>query len=470
MKCTLPLALLAALQLSACGTRSSLSAPGVNTECGPWSVADGVSGVGRTPVVPFAVLGDGSVALAMRERVPLGDDTLTYNHWVRKIDRDGEVAWDLAGGPHSLGLEGVARDAAEGLVVRGYMGEGQWSILGTTLTCPAGLCNFLGKVAETGTLSWSKVISSGGELGDWGDLAVTADGRITVEGVFYGTIDFGCGPLTSGEPIGNTAYPKRYLAQLSPSGECLWSRALGGAPLIIQAGEIAVDDQGEVALVLTLPVNPAAQSIDLGGGPVPFDTSQGQSLAVAKYTPSGDLVFAKVVIGSGAVNTGYMGAAHLALTSAGEVLISAGIEGRLDFGGGPQGSPGLVRQFVTKLSAQGDELWTRDVFAGGVSASHAVAVVPGGGFFLAGRGQPAMKILDTPTPHTALFVASYDADGRPVDVQTFPITGGGQIAGVSASADGALVLAGDFSGTLDFGQDRLVAEGDEDTFVARICR
>jgi hypothetical protein len=37
-------------------------------------------------------------------------------------------------------------------------------------------------------------------------------------------------------------------------------------------------------------------------------------------------------------------------------------------------------------------------------------------------------------------------------------------------ADGALVLAGFFAGTFDFGQDPLVSEGMEDSFVARICR
>lgn len=81
-----------------------------------------------------------------------------------------------------------------------------------------------------------------------------------------------------------------------------------------------------------------------------------------------------------------------------------------------------------------------------------------------------MKILGKPTPETAIFVAAYDAGGEPASVQTFPLTGDASVRGLDASADGALVLAGGFAGTLDFGQDLLVSEGRTDSFVARICR
>ncbi|MFT3771271.1 MAG: hypothetical protein QM820_38135 [Minicystis sp.] len=468
--------------LSACGTRSSLTTPGVGTECGPWSVRGGAAGASRSAGARFAALDDGSVVLAMQDfsAGPGGGGSSSggsLTHWVRKLDADGDTAWDLVSGPFTLQINGAARDAAGEVVVMGSMPSGERSILGATLSCAAGVCAFLAKIDEAGKLTWSKVISAQGEVFTGlapSDFAVTGDGRITIEGAFGGTVDFGCGPVTA---VG-AGYESRYLAQLSPEGECLWSRAIIGTPRLINApDDVAVDDAGEVAVVLPLETTLGAQTIDLGAGPVPFSTDpkEGPGFAVAKYAPNGDLVFGKVVIGKTSGYTASIEQARIALTSAGEVILSSGYEGPIDFGGGPRGSLGTVRQFVTKLSAKGDELWTRDLATGkltetGVSAPFALAVDAGGDIFLAHAGQHGLTILDEPKGKKTVVVAAYDADGKPFDTLTFPFTERAAVSGISTSAEGALVLGGHFEGTLDFGQDPLVAPDEGDTFVARICR
>jgi hypothetical protein len=81
-----------------------------------------------------------------------------------------------------------------------------------------------------------------------------------------------------------------------------------------------------------------------------------------------------------------------------------------------------------------------------------------------------MTIAGEAVPATRLFAASYDPKGEPVDVPTYPMTGQGEIAGVAAAADNALIMTGVFMGSVDFGQGVLAALGERDAFVARVCR
>ena len=468
----LPLALASGLILTACGARSSLTEPGVSDTCEPWSVHDGAATLVHYPDAP-AVLDDGSVVVRMGASV--GDangvpDVTSFRSWLRKIDPDGAIAWETGGDPDGVHLLAAARDAANGIYVTGSAEPGAQSVLGAAVTCAGeGPCSFVAKLTQTGQPAWVKAFPSS-SAADWSslrDLAVTDDGRITLGGGFDGTLDLGCGPAT-GTTDGN--FGSLFVAQLSPSGECLWSRAIGDVHPAVE--RMAVDDAGDIALVLTLE-GPPGSSIDLGGGPIPFGSEHDLgSFAIAKYAPDGALVFAKVATCERAFVWPYV-----ALTGAGEVLLSASCEGTIDLGGGPRGSLDVDRLFVTKFGATGEELWTHDIatISVGSAGPPAIATEPGGSFFLAGQARPGMALLGEPVPESALFVAAFDAGGSPIDMQTFPFMhppphpGFLDVSGLSASA-GSLVLAGYFDGALDLGQSPLVSKGPQDAFVARICR
>ncbi len=168
---------------------------------------------------------------------------------------------------------------------------------------------------------------------------------------------------------------------------------------------------------------------------------------------------------------------YVAVTGAGELLLSASCMGTIDLGGGPRGSLDVDRLFVTKFGATGEELWTHDIAttSAGTEGPPAIATEPGGSFFLAGQVWPWMALLGEPVPERALFVAAFDAGGSPIDMQTFPFTapppntGSLEVSGLSARA-GSVVLDGYFDGTLDLDQSPLVSKGPQDAFVARICR
>ena len=455
MKHTLlhPIALVFGLILTACGARSSLTEP---EDCGWWNVYEGAVGTLHYASRDFAALDDGSVVVPMLEGIVDADDERWTRHWVRKLDPDGEVAWEVMGELEDLYFSVAARDPAGGVYLAGRVLPGVPSVLGATVPCTGeGACAFIARLTQAGEPTWVKFFPPNAAT-IW-QLAVMEDGRITVQGSFDGTLDLGCGPASG---TADDTYPNLFLARLSPTGECLWSRALVSPQFFSPFANMAVGDAGDVALAPHLTEAPPGSSIDFGGGPVP---SGARPLAIAKYAPDGAFVFAKVAAdGRGTVH-------QVAVTDAGEVLLSADYDGPIDLGGGPRGSEGDTRQFVTRLSATGEELWTRDIAAGEVGGSGplALAIEPGGGFFLAGRGRGGMAILGAPVPETALFTAAFDADGQPIDLQTFPFSGQGAYLGLSARVPGSLMLVG----TLTSVHGAQATSSDPDrALVARICR
>jgi hypothetical protein len=466
----LPLALLSGWLLPACGARSSLTEPGGSGECGWWSMYDGAAGTLHHASRAFAVLDDGSLVVPMAEGVVAPDGGLPATwtrRWVRKFDPGGATAWEVEGEPEKLVFHAAARDAAGGIYVAGAAEPGAPSILGAALPCTGkGTCAFVAKLTHAGEPTWVKAFPSNDATvrATVSHFAVMDDGRITLEGAFDGTLDLGCGPI-SGTADG--LFANLFLAQISPSGECLWSRALVSPQLFSVFDDIAVGDAGDIALALHLDPGPPGSSIDFGGGPVPSGSSvdYGRPLAVAKYAPDGALVFARVA------TSGYcQNVPRVAVTGAGEVLLSADYVGPIDLGGGPRGSVDDDRQFVTKFGATGEEVWTRDIAAGkyGGGEVFAIASAPGGGFFLAGQGRTGMAILDEPLSETAIFTAAFDAGGQPIDVQTFPFSGQDLDLGLSASAPGSLVIAGQFDHLHD--PDHGPWVGPEEAIAARICR
>ncbi|APR80851.1 Hypothetical protein A7982_06198 [Minicystis rosea] len=462
------LALVSGWLLPACGARSSLTEPGGSDACGFWNVYDGAVGTLHHASLDFAVLDDGSVVVPMEESI-VGADSDAFptvtRQWVRKLHPDGAIAWEVEGEPEKLGFSAAARDGAGGIYVAGAVGPGAPSVLGAAVPCAGeGTCAFVAKLTPMGEPTWVKVFPSNDVRAAVNHLAVMDDGRITLEGAFDGTLDLGCGPV-SGTADG--LWANLFVARLSPSGECLWSRALVSPQLFSGFTDMAVGDAGDVALVLHLTAEgPPGSSIDFGGGPVPSSSSvdYGHPLAVAKYAPDGAFVFAKVA------TSGFcQSVPKVAVTGAGEVLLSAAYTGPIDLGGGPRGSADDTRQFVTKLGATGEELWTRDIASGkyGGGEVFAIAIEPGDGFFLAGQGRVGMSILGEPVPEETLFAAAFDAGGQPIDVQTFPFSGQGLDLGLSASAPSSLVLVGQFDRVHDF--DDGPWWGPEKALVARIC-
>jgi hypothetical protein len=436
---------------------------GACTGCDAWSARYGAAGTDSVILHAPAVLGDGSVVVPIHVQTGNGPGTM-HTSLLRRYDAHGAVLWDLPAG--GVVVRALARDAADRLVLAGWMLPGSYAFLGTNIACTAQeCCGIIGRIDAAGTLAWAKVVAPAtGKCAEPIDVAVTADGRIAAAGEFGGTLDLGCGPLVATDPL---THPSAFVARFSPEGECAWSRAFHGSGGNLGQNEtVAVDETGAVAL--TIPLALGVQAIDLGAGPVPVDTTMGWGFALAKLSPDGDLTFAKIASGGSAGQS-----TPVALTGSGALLVSGSYDGTLDLGGGPMGAPGAMRYFVTKLGPSGEHLWSETVaveeppppFA---TVSFELSVDATEAFRLARYAVPGMKVLGTEIADGRLVVVDHDSTGNPTHLWQFPLTDSALTGGLARAADGAPVVAGTFNGTIDFGQGALTAEGTRDAFVAKL--
>jgi hypothetical protein len=163
----------------------------------------------------------------------------------------------------------------------------------------------------------------------------------------------------------------------------------------------------------------------------------------------------------------------VAVDASGEVVVVGDFEGMVDFGDGLLASAGGYDAFVVKLDPAGATLWSVGF---GDSAFeqyvNAVAVGSDGKIAVAGDFRGTMTFGNLP-PIVAgdgsadAYVVVFDGGGVPL----WRRHAGGlqaQVAsGVTFDSDGNVVVTGRFAGTTDFGSGEEVSAGGFDVFVAK---
>ncbi len=128
---------------------------------------------------------------------------------------------------------------------------------------------FLVKYDNGGGYQWS--YQFGAEEHQWGEsIDLDPSGNIALTGRFRGSLDFGCGTLTSEDEV------DIFVAKLDPTGGCLWSKHLGG-PDSDEGRGVTTDNTGNIVTV-----GSHASDIDFGSGLEPAD---GSDAFVVKYGP-----------------------------------------------------------------------------------------------------------------------------------------------------------------------------------------
>jgi hypothetical protein len=250
----------------------------------PWGVATDASGT-----VYLTGSFDGSIAVADGPTHATANDTLDI--FVAKLAADGSHDWSVSFGDGGVYQEGraIAADSAGNAIAVGHFDDTLVLSTSITLTAKSPQDMFIAKFDTTGTPMWAIAVGETGSMypaavavdasdniivtGDWygvidfGDgivsatgtdgfvakydpggglvwkrtfggessqgarsVAIDASGGIYLTGYFYGSVDFGNGPLddqsrcTRDDPCYDG-----FLVKYAPDGNALWSRRWGAA-------------------------------------------------------------------------------------------------------------------------------------------------------------------------------------------------------------------------------------------------
>ncbi|WP_437948445.1 hypothetical protein WME98_49015 [Sorangium sp. So ce296] len=342
------------------------------------------------------------------------------------------IAFDRSG---NLGMTGIAQQRID--------------LGGGVLQPGGGMDVVVAKLDAAGNHVFSKVF---GNRSDQRGDSIAFDSRcnMLLGGTFAGAMDLGGATLTGGRSL--------FVAKLDGAGNHIWSKRLDGA-------------SGMKPLFLYMAVDPTTDDVVLAGdleGTIDFggasltNTSDGQRPAfVAKLNAAGQHVWSKQFVGT--VNVRGLG-----VDSSGEVIITGGQGGSVDFGGGPLGPDDRLASglFLVRLDASGSHRWSKRWEAtNNGTISRGLAIDPSGAALIAGSTECGIDLggglLETVECRRSAYVAKFDAEGAH---QLSRLLGSSKLSGAESlgiGPDGRAFIAGMFGGTMEVDGRVLTADADD---------
>jgi len=286
-------------------------------------------------------------------------------------------------------------------------------------------------------------------------LAITTDSSANViaAGAYQGSVNFGTGVFT------NAGFEDIFIAKYSPLGVPMWAKHFGDTGRD-RINSVIVDTNQDVLVTGFF-----TGAIDFGGGIL---TSAGLlDIVMAKYSAAGSFIWAQR-FGSTQDDAAYA----ITVDGGGNVIITGGFQGTVNFGGTNLTASLGLDFFLAKYSATGVHQWSRRAPASGSENGFALATdsngdiigtgsftgsVDFGGGFLATAGQEDIFLVK--------FAAS---NGLYIWQQRFGSTASDKGLGVKVDSGNNIALTGYFSGTVDFGGTSVSTPvGATDAFIAK---
>jgi len=319
---------------------------------------------------PLAIDTAGNVVVAgsFEDSVDFGGGPLVATNgdaFVAKYDSSGKHLWSKKfGGTNFQGVSNLTIDAQNNIIMSGEF-TGTLDLGGGTMTA-TNFDFFVAKFDTNGTHVWSKYLDHV-DPGQPQVMGIAADstGNVVFSGYFYGTMNFGGGPLTSA-----SSYDV-FVVKVDPAGQHVWSKRYGG-PLGQNPSGLGFDNAGNLFIAGSF-----KGTIDLGGGTL---TSAGNDdFWLAKLDPAGNHLWSKRY---GDSQQQY--SSGLAVTKTGELALSVALGGTVDFGGGPITSAGGIDFAVARLDSAGNHVWSRRAGDSMNQSADAIAFDPTGHVLLTG--------------------------------------------------------------------------------------
>ncbi|MFK7784594.1 MAG: SBBP repeat-containing protein, partial [Crocinitomicaceae bacterium] len=328
--------------------------------------------------------------------------------------------------------------------------------------------------SQAPSFEWAKKFNgSNFEFGSAIDFDST--GNTYTSGKFRGTVDFDPGPgvfsLTSSSSGNQT---NAFITKLDASGNFVWAKSFlcSNSSAI---NSIHVDDFGNIFVSGNF-----NGTCDFDPSPtVTFNISStgGLNAYVCKLSSQGDFIWAK--------NTGTNNAnsIEIDIDNQGNVITVGNFSGSVDFDPSPAvfnitstGSNADI--FVSKLDANGNFVWAKQIGASGIDIGHGVATDDSGNIYLTGYFRNTVDFDPnagtfnlTSAGDADIFICKLDTSGN---FNWAHRMGGADADGaysIAGSDNGKVYISGEFQNTIDFdpgtGVSNKTSNGFADIFVVQ---
>lgn len=302
-----------------------------------------------------------------------GGGPVSYTAAIVKLDKDGNFAWNVGcSQPQNDGTLTVSDLAVDA--------QGSVTLVGTvsgTVDCGTGaFSTFLGhknvlvaQYSSAGVVQWVKKFGGVGADSEGHSVAVDSAGNIFLVGAFYGTINFSQNSMFELKDFGTGG--EAFVAKLNSTGGYMWSIPMGdGGPDYQTADSVAVDSLGAPVVG-----GQFAGTINLFVDS--FTATGSNDLFVTKLASGGDYSWGKAF---GALSAGaqfWLGSVRVAVSPKDDVFVAGDFADTLDFGGAilSVGGNVMTDSYFAKLTGSGEHVWSKQV---GTSNPHQVFDVAGG--------------------------------------------------------------------------------------------
>ena len=165
-------------------------------------------------------------------------------------------------------------------------------------------------------------------------------------------------------------------------------------------------------------------------------------------------------------------ATALAVDEAGNIFITGTFDGTVDFGGGPLVSAGGGDIFLAKLTPSGEPLWSKSFGdASGPQVGTSIAVDHTGAVLIVGQYTGTIDFGSVPLESyggSDVFLAKFDTEGGPLWSSHFSNFATNVATSIATDGANNVVISTTSNGVLVFGGDGLNAIDGFDVFVAKL--
>ncbi len=329
---------------------------------------------------------------------------------------------------------------------------------------------FVAKYTSAGEYIWANQM--GGTSSDIAfSLELDGSDNVYITGYFQGTVDFD--PSTNIANLTSSGNQDIFVSKYTAAGEYVWVKRIGGA-YQDYAYALALDDFDNVYITGyfqgTVDFDPSGSVANLG-------SSGGNDIFVAKYTASGDYVWANKMGGTSA-DIGR----SLALDGSNNVYVTGYFQGTVDFDPSISTanlvSSGAHDGFVAKYASTGAYEWANNLGGASTDVGFSLALDGADNVYVAGYFE-GVADFDPSAGTTNLvsngmqdvFIAKYTATGAYLWTNGFG--GASTDVGFALALDDSYnaYITGYFQGTVDFdgsaGSANLVSNGAQDIFAVK---